>query len=211
MILFLVLIKKELTEIFYSRKTLLLFIGVFVFFIYIGTQIVSDQAVDDFYLLAIMSSFCINQFSIDSILSDKRNQILEILFVLNKTGIIFLAKITSVLLLSLVPFITMFVFFMINGHNILPSPAFYIITPLLFWLAACSLMMTAIFFNDEKSASFSAIACLSLILGVIKLLFYFNSLYAPIIGVVFLLLLTIIVTLTAKLVFKNTKIFLKNL
>jgi hypothetical protein len=205
------MIKKELTELCYSRKSLILVIAVFGFFIYIGRQILSNLAINDFYLLAIMTSWSTNQFVLDSILSDKRNQTLEIMLVSGKIGLVFLAKMITLLFLSLVPFVIIFCFFMINGHNILPTFFYYVMTPLLFWLGACSAMMIIIFFNDEKSASFYGLISVFFIIAVIRMIFYLNSRFTQLAGIVFLVLLSVLFTWISQLLFKQTKIFLKNL
>lgn len=207
----LVMMKKEFTEMFYSRKSILLVIAVFIFFVYIGSQILSTSTVDDFYLLAIMISWAPIQFSLDSILSDKRNQTLEIMLVSGKIGFVFMVKLITVLLSALVPFIIMFIFFIVNGYNILPSLLFYFVTPLLFWLGGCSAMMIIIFFNDEKSAAFFSLISMFFIIGLTKIVFYLNYIYSGIASIAFLVSLTALFTLATKFVFKHTKIFLKNM
>jgi hypothetical protein len=208
------MIKKELTEILYAKKSLILVAVSIVGVLYmcnITDSIVNNTDNVCYLITILMSITSALQFMSESILSDKRNQTLEIMAVSGKLGLIFFIKILTIILLCLIPFIIFYVYFKFNGYNILNSILLYVNTLFLFWISGCAASMIVIFFNDERTAAMFGVISLLLTVGLVKIMFFLNNLYNEMAGALFLSLLAVCITGIANLFFKHTKIYLKNL
>jgi hypothetical protein len=208
------MIKKELTEIVYAKKNLVLFaIGIImVLYMCNTTDSIINNTDNMCYLITIILSIgSAMQFMSESILSDKRNQTLEIMAVSGKLGLVFFIKILTIILLCLIPFAIFYCYFMLNGYNILNSLSLCVNTLLLFWIGGYSASIIVIFFNDERTAAMFGVISLLLAVGLVKVMFFLNNVYNEMAGTLFLSLLAVCITGFANLFFKHTKIYLKNL
>jgi len=208
------IIKKELTEIIYFKKSL--FFSIISILICIYLSLTTDSLINNTdnscYLLSIIMSLAQGlQFMTDSILSDKRNQTLEVMIVAEKINSVFFAKMITTVILCSVPFIIYYCFFAVTGLNILYSKSLFFNTLLFFWLGGCLVAIIVIFFNDEKNVAIPAVFILFLFVGLVKAMFIFNERYSETLGTILLSFLAVFVTLIAILFYKNTKMYLKNL
>jgi len=208
------MIKKEILEILYAKKSIVLCIGTFFLMIYLSntTYVLINNTDNSCYLLTTLVSIAIAlQFISESILSDKRSQIFEIMIVSNKLSYLFFAKMITIVILCLIPYSLLFCYFLFNGINILYDFSLYLNTLLFFWIGGCSASIIVVFFNDERSAAIFGVISLLFIVVLIRAMFFLMEEYTALAGVLFLFLLAILITIIAKLLFKNTKIYLKNL
>ena len=214
MLYILAIIKKEFIEIIYSKKNIALITLTLLFFLYMShtTYNLMFNVNNVSYLIAILISMATSlQFMSESILSDKRNQTLEIMLVAKKLEAVFIAKMITIVILSIIPFVIFHISFLIAGINILDSVFMYFNTLFLFWIGGCVASMIVIFFNDERSAALFGISSLLIIIGLIRAMFFITETFSGVAGMILLYIILILTTFAARLLFKNTKIYLKNL
>jgi hypothetical protein len=145
----------------------------------------------------------------ESILSDKRNQTFERYFVSGDIKKIMLAKLSSMSIFGIAPFIMFYVYLLINGINIIYSVYMAINTPFYFWIALCVITAVTFPFSNETSVAFAGLPCLLVILGIIIANDYLSVKYHPVFTCIITIVCAVIATIIAYKVYKNTKYFLK--
>jgi ABC-type Na+ efflux pump permease subunit len=206
------MIKKEFIEIRYSYKNIF-FIGImFAVLFYIAQTEIEflNNTENMFYIVTFIVSMAIpSQFISESIFSDKRNQTFERYFVSGNIKTIMFAKYFGISILFIIPFIAFYVYFLLNGINVIESVYVLFNTPLYYWIGLCSITIASFIFNDEKALSLSCLPCLLLVIGIIQLNHYVGTIFHPIFTCLISVLCTFVFTLLAYRFFKNTKYFLK--
>jgi hypothetical protein len=145
----------------------------------------------------------------ESILSDKNNQTFERYFVSGNIKIIMLAKLSAMSILGIVPFFIFNTYFQINGINIINTVFMAINTPFYFWIALCVVTIFTFPFSDEKSVTFACMPCLLAMAGIFFANDYVAANYHPVFTCIITMVCTIVTTIIAYKVYKNTKYFLK--
>jgi hypothetical protein len=148
-------------------------------------------------------------FLMESIFSDKRNQIFERYFVSGNIKKIMLAKLSAMSIFGIAPFFIFYIYFLIEGINIIDTVFVAINTPFYFWIGLCILTAATFPFSDEKSASFACLPCLLVIIGIIIANDYIAANYHPVFTCFISIACAFIATVIAYKVYKNTKYFLK--
>jgi ABC-type Na+ efflux pump permease subunit len=206
------LVKKEFIEIRYSYKQLIMYgcmYAVFIYFAKSGSNLIIPINNFYYFLAIFFSCFMPGNFLIESILSDKRNQTFESYFVSGNIKKIMLAKISAMSLFGIVPFFIFYVYFLIEGINIIDTVFMALNTPFYFWIALCLVTANTFPFSDEKSVSFACLPCLLVIIGIIIANDYIAANYHPIFTCFISIVCAVIATIIAYKVYKNTKYFLK--
>ena len=214
------LVKKEFIEIRYSYKQLIFYVGFYGIVIYALNSVINLITIINpivpinwnnagYCILIIFSSFAPSNFLMESILSDKNNQTFERYFVSGNIKNIMLAKLSAMSILGIVPFFIFDVYLLINGINVIETIFLAINTPFYFWIALCVVMIFTFPFSDEKSASFACIPCLVGMFVIFYTNDYVATNYHPVFTCIITLVCTVVVTIIAYKVYKNTKYFLK--
>jgi hypothetical protein len=119
------------------------------------------------------------------------------------------AKYFGLSVLFFIPFVVFYIYFILNGINIFGTVYTLLNTPLYYWIGLCIVTIISLFFNDEKSMSLAGLPCLLLVLGLIKLNYFIESNYNPVLTCFISIVCAIIFTFIAYTFYKNTKYFLK--
>jgi len=214
------LVKKEFIEIRYSYKQLILYACMYGLGIYVTNSFLNSiNSINTivpinwnnagYFIVVFLSSFMPGNFLIESILSDKNNQTFERYFVSGNIKIIMLAKLSAMSILGIVPFFIFYIYFLINGANIIDTVFTAINTPFYFWIALCAVMIFTFPFSDEKSVAFACIPCLLAMVVIIFTNDYVAANYHPSFTCAITIACTAAVTLIAYKIYKTTKYFLK--
>jgi len=80
--------------------------------------------------------------------------------------------------LFFVPFIVFYVYFLMNGINVINTVYVLINTALYYWIGLCVTTIISFMLNDEKSLGLGCIPCMLAVIGLIYLIksFYRNKL-----------------------------------
>ena len=210
------LVKKEYIEMRHSWKQLLMYGFMFVFFIWVVyefenyTPLYTINWNNMLYFLTIsISSFMPSNFLMESILSDKRNQVFERYFVSGNIKTIMLAKLSAMSVLGIIPFFIFYTYLRFNGINIIDNIFMAINTPLYFWIGLCIITIICLLLNDEKSIAYACIPSFILIVGLLYLNDFLGAKFNPVITVITTMICAVVVTFIAYKIYKKTKYFLK--
>jgi ABC-type Na+ efflux pump permease subunit len=210
------LFKKEYIEMRYSWKQVLMYGFMFVFFIWIANASENYTTLHAiswnnalYFLTVFISSFMPGNFLMESILSDKRNQVFERYFVSGNIKTIMLAKLSAMSVLGIIPFFIFYTYLRFNGINIIDNIFMAINTPLYFWIGLCIMTIICFLLNDEKSIGCAGILSFIPLVGLLYLNDFLGAKYNPLITVITTMICAVIVTFIAYKIYKKTKYFLK--
>jgi hypothetical protein len=170
---FLELFKKEYIEIRYSWKQLLMYGGLFVFFIYMIYELEYNTSPNWNNILYVVTllicSFMPSNFLMESISSDKRNRTFERYFVSGNIKTIMIAKLSAMSVLDIIPFFIFYTYLRFNGISIIDNIFMAINIPIYLWIGLCIITIVCFLINDEKSIAFASIPSIMLIVGLLYL------------------------------------------
>jgi hypothetical protein len=171
------LILKEFKEAFYSRKTILSVVGLYSFFLYLifdSPELGSGTTTGPLLLTLLATLAGLGQFMHESILSDKRNQSLEVNLASGTILEVIIAKHLFIVLFSTLIASLFIILFAMRGVTYLSDP--FIILTIFFslWSGASSSAIAVLFLKEGRNSGMVALLAMAPPIGLALLPSYLN-------------------------------------